>query len=416
MAEHLFIRISPQQSDTVSWIVTDGNGRRSGLEKNGSMSQAAEKVGQRKVVLMAPGTEITHARARVPLRSGSKLRQAIPYALEDQLAEDVENLHFAIGKRTDDGEFPVAITTRNNMQDWLAMLEDAGIRARAIVADTGCVPQTPGGVTVIIDNDLSYVHGPGEADLVLEGMNIDQVLELAGVHVGDEKTAALPVNLYLTREDHDRQSELIEFLSGQLPGLHTRVMVDGSLAHLAAGMFSRDPINLRQGEFAPRSSPEKIWKPWRLTAGLAAAVLLVLVGGEAAQLVILKQREKAMDQNITAAFREVFPDVTLRGDPANQMRSELAALRAAAGNADAFFLEALAALASATQAHKAGQVDSISFRNGVLDLKILVPSVEVLDRIRQSMEAAGNFDVQLESANPTGDLVEGRIQLRRASA
>ncbi len=416
MAEHLFIRLSPQATNRVSWIVTDGEGRRVGLEKHGTLAEAAARSAQYKVVLMVPGTEVVHAQAQVPLRGGSKLRQAIPYALEDQLADDVDDLHFAIGDRHGDNLYPVAITARKNMQDWLGMLEAEGIRAHSIVADAGCVPDTPGGVTVIIDHEVSLVHTADDADLVLEGMPLTDVLEFAGVHSGDEQTAGVPVNLYVSRQDHEKLADHLEFLGNQLPGLNIRVMVDGSLAHLAAGMFSRKTINLRQGEFAPRSSPEKLWKPWRMVAMLAAAVLVVLVGGEALQLTVLKNREAALEERISETFTELFPGTTPGGDPVRQFQSELTRLRAAAGNTDAFFLEALNALAGATRGSNGGQLDSLSFRNGVLDLKIIVPSVEALDQIRQNMESAGAFEVELESANPSGNQVEGRIRLRRGSA
>ncbi|NNF52773.1 MAG: type II secretion system protein GspL [Gammaproteobacteria bacterium] len=416
MADHLFIRISSGLSSEISWITTDASGRRTGIERHGSLADAATKASSCKVVLIVPGTEVVNTQARVPLRGGSKLRQAIPYALEDQLAEDVEKLHFAIGKRTADGEYPVAVTARENMESWLGVLEEAGIRAQSVVADTSCVPVTPGGVTIIFENDACLLHGADGTDIVLEGMSIDQVLELSGVHVGDEASSSMPVNLYMSADDHEKHKNRVEFLSGQFPGMNTRIMADGSIAHLASGMFSREAINLRQGDFASRSSPESTWKPWRLAAGLAAAVFLVLIGGEAVELAVLKNREKALDESIATAFTEAFPGVTLRGDPANQMRSELAALRAAAGSGDSFFLEALAALAAATNGQTSGQLDSVGFRNGVLDLKIIVPSVEVLDRIRQSMESAGSFEVQLESANPSGNQVEGRIQLRRSNS
>lgn len=416
MTEHLFIRMPLQSAGVVSWIETDASGRRRGLEKRGSLAEAAADVGRNSVVLIVPGTEVVQASAHVPVRGGSKLRQAIPYALEEQLADDVENLHFAIGKRSSEGDYQVAVTAKQNMRDWLAALENAGIRAKAIVADSGCVPETPGGLTLIMDGDQCLVHGSDNTDLVFEGMNLEHVLDFSGVHIGEEDSATLTINLYMSQEEYDREAERIEFLAGQLPGLNARVMADGSLAHLASGMFSRGAINLRQGEFAPRTSSENLWKPWRLVAGLAVALLVVLIGGEAVELAVLKNREAALDERISSAFAEAFPGVTLRGDPANQMRSELASLRAAATGGDSFFLEALAALATATQGQGTGQIDSIGFRNGVLDLKIIVPSVDVLDRIRQKMESVGNFNVQLESANPSGNQVEGRIQLRRTSS
>ncbi len=416
MSEYLFIRLSPDAADQVSWITTDAGGRRIGLTQSGQLTEAAGKAAQRKLVLIVPGTEIVHTHARVPVRSGSKLRQAVPYALEDQLADDVENLHFALGKRGSNDLIPVAVTARDNMRRWLALMENVGLRPQIIVSDSSCVPDTPDGYTVIVDGELIHVHGPEGLELVFEGMGLDQVLELSGVHMGETESVSKPINLYLTREAHDRNAELLEFLSGQLPGLNSRVMVDGSLAHLAAGMFAREATNLRQGEFAPRGSPEKLWKPWRWVAILAAAVLLVGLGGQGLELLMLRKQEQALDLKMRTVFEEVFPDVPLGGDPANQVRSLLSAMRSQAGNTDPVFLDALGALSEASQGDWNGRIESASFRNGVLDLKILVPSVEVLERIRQNMEQAGAFVVVLESANPSGQEVEGRIQLQRVGA
>jgi len=36
------------------------------------------------------------------VKAGAKLQQIVPYALEEQLAEDIDELHFAIGKRAGD--------------------------------------------------------------------------------------------------------------------------------------------------------------------------------------------------------------------------------------------------------------------------------------------------------------------------
>ena len=35
----------------------------------------------------------------LPAKAGAKLAQMVPYALEEQLAEDIDDLHFAIGRR-----------------------------------------------------------------------------------------------------------------------------------------------------------------------------------------------------------------------------------------------------------------------------------------------------------------------------
>ena len=39
-----------------------------------------------------------------------KLLRAVPYAMEEQLSDDIENLHFALGPDLYDGIYPVAVT------------------------------------------------------------------------------------------------------------------------------------------------------------------------------------------------------------------------------------------------------------------------------------------------------------------
>jgi len=73
----------------------------------------------RRVVAFVPGVDVRLAMAQVPARQEKRILQAVPYALEDQLAEDVDTLHFAIqfdarGRRESD-PVPVAITSRARM-------------------------------------------------------------------------------------------------------------------------------------------------------------------------------------------------------------------------------------------------------------------------------------------------------------
>ena len=52
----------------------------------------------------------------------ARLRQALPFALEEQVAEDLNLLHFAAGRRAPNGEVPAAIVRRQDLDAWLATL------------------------------------------------------------------------------------------------------------------------------------------------------------------------------------------------------------------------------------------------------------------------------------------------------
>ena len=67
--------------------------------QRGSLSLAAAVARTGKVIVLAPATQILLAEPDLPPGSGAKLARAVPFALEEQLTEDVDQLSFAIGRR-----------------------------------------------------------------------------------------------------------------------------------------------------------------------------------------------------------------------------------------------------------------------------------------------------------------------------
>ena len=100
MSETLVIRLRAAEEAPASWLIVDSNGARSGPVQSGPVADALSASQARRVVLLVPGSEVTLAEPELPVRGGARLAQAVPFALEEQLASDVESLHFAVGART----------------------------------------------------------------------------------------------------------------------------------------------------------------------------------------------------------------------------------------------------------------------------------------------------------------------------
>ena len=65
-----------------------------------------------------------------PAKGAAKLAQVIPYALEERVADEIENLHFAIGDRdAASGRVPVVVIARARIDERLAELRAAGLNA-----------------------------------------------------------------------------------------------------------------------------------------------------------------------------------------------------------------------------------------------------------------------------------------------
>ena len=78
-------------------------------------------------------------------------------------------------------------------------------------------------------------------------------------------------------------------------------------------------------------------------------------------------------------------------------------------------LTTLAMLSEAMAAAPNTDIEALSYRNDVTDLRVLTPSVDSLDRIRQVAGERG-VTAEIQSTNPRDSKVEGRLQFKKAGA
>jgi len=407
MTEALVIRLRADDEAPASWLIVDSNGARSGPVHSGPLASALTFAQGRRVTLLLPGSEVGLAEPELPLRGGARLAQAVPFALEEQIASDVEGLHFAVGQR--DGAAlgtPVGAVSRALMDRWQATCSAAGIHPSAAFADTLAVPAAPNGCTLLLDEEALYVHRADSVPYVLDAHPLTAALQLA--FASDARNAE-HVTLYVSPQEYERHREEIEGLRVQTSTLQVKLLPEGPLPLMAAQTVNLHGVNLLQGAYAARSPLGTTFKQWRLPAALAAAALLAFVLNHAAALWQLSRTEKQLDAQIAEVFSQALPGQPLV-DPRAQMQGALGS-----GGASGTLLPALSHLAKAVAQSPGGHVESMSYRGDALDLRLVAPTVEALDSIKQAMGREGS-NVELQSATPRGKEVEGRMQIKLGAA
>ena len=103
-SEHLVIRLEQEHEDA-SWIVLDENGCRLKMFTRGPLEQATTETKNRSVTVLIPGLDVITTQAKLPAKRISKIRQILPFSLEETVAEDVERLLFAVGPKQTSGEW-----------------------------------------------------------------------------------------------------------------------------------------------------------------------------------------------------------------------------------------------------------------------------------------------------------------------
>src|SRR5258706_13185324 len=110
----------------LSWLSLDAHGRvlqapGAGGAPDPSLLDSADEI-----VVLVPGAEVMLARTEIPARGREQLERALPFALEEQLVEPVEAMHFAYRLESDGGQGGAA-GRRASMEAWVAEIRARGV-------------------------------------------------------------------------------------------------------------------------------------------------------------------------------------------------------------------------------------------------------------------------------------------------
>jgi len=181
MPQTLLLRLpSPGQEET-EWLTIDDTGDSETIRQRGSLTLAAAVSRTGKVVALASATQILLAEPELPPGSGVKLARAVPFALEEHLTEDIDQLSFAVGRRRPRGGTPVAAVSRAVLQGWLSDLNAAGLEPLAIYPDILLMPENPGQTVLWLEQERLAVRRPGKLPFAVELSPVSEALVVAGV-------------------------------------------------------------------------------------------------------------------------------------------------------------------------------------------------------------------------------------------
>jgi len=420
MTEYLIIRLDPSNPARGEWVLVNDLGAQLVPPASGELTAAANMAFNRKVLVLVPAMNVLHTFAELPVRGAAKQLQALPFAMEDQLAEDIEALHFAVGKRDGAGRLSVAVTDAKKMATWTTHLADAGLDVAGIYSDGEALGDIPGTTVLLLEPDQALFSDPEGAVTAMDHDNLQTLLELwlAGCSTEENsagETIGKPIHMlvYSTPTEGDFNADLMRWIRDRVDNLDERVLADGPLPRMAAQTVTNPGINLLQGIYARRSNVAVHWPEWRLTAMLLLGIVAVYLGFKGADLYRLSQQRSALDTNIEQALRFTFPEVKEVRDPRALLDSKLRSRNSTqpAGNS-AGFLDALEIISESIAAVDSVALEAISYRSGVTDLRIRTSGVEALDKIQKNVGKSGELKAEIQSANADGDQVLGRLQIK----
>lgn len=422
MAEYLVIRLRRSPEQRTEWIAVDDNGTRRGEPGAGSLEEAAAEAGARPVIVLVPAADVLTTTVDIPVR-GARLNAALPFALEESLADDVETLHFAAGSKRDSGIRPVAVVARAEIERWLESLDEAGIEPVRMVPENYGLARIPGTMSVLVSEDCVIFNDGDDVEFVLEGMQPSDALVAAGAlrdrahdtENADHGEAHGHLLVYCSPDDEERLSHEWIALRHELSSVDVNVLPDGVLPRLAVTVASGSGVDLLQGRYGARTDYGAYFKPWRRAAVLLLGLLLVGFVGKGIDYYRLSNEETSLREQFIAEYQQIRPgDSRDILDPVSAVRSIRQGMGAVTG--PQVFLPSLQQLSKAMAQNSNARIETISYRAGVIDVRITSPDVATLDNIQKIVRESGQFQASIQSTDQVADEISSRLQIREVGS
>jgi len=289
--------------------------------------------------------DVLLTRAAVPPLSGQRLRDALPYLVEERTLAEPSTLHVALGRMVGD-QHALAVVDRL----WLrAVLGRFGAsKIVAVLPEALCVPLVPPAWTLIREHDPITPAGHGNGPTAQQAAGVAlrswvrQDADQAIVLPYDAEAARTTLNLLAAQVPAAQQPVQINgygdvgiFDNGRL---HVQTFAGHALNNWIEQGGPADrataPPTLLQHEFGGSARGVGMLRIGRRVGLLLLLLVLVQVGGMQLRWLQLRAERAGLQAEAAAALQSIFPETTVVLDAPLQMARGLAQLRAATGRAD----------------------------------------------------------------------------------
>lgn len=418
MKQRLVIRLSAAEingASALAWYAFDGDDQlqRSGVTALQDLQATlGALLSEGDTFVLVPGELVLFTSVLIPSRQMRQIKQALPYMVEELIADSIEEVHMAMpSQKVGDGEpLPVAVVRHEFLINWLDQLYQHRVRPDVICVDSQAMPWRDNSRSFFLDGERVLYRDGLYAAQVFYRAQASMLLPLLRQQFAIAELGAVPRYLLGSgNNDAAAAAELRDVLADQLQADIEFVEYSESSGEvLAANAVRRrdELINLLQGGYKVQRHDGAA--RWRKTAIVAALGLIIYCGVTAASAIWFNWRAHQLEDQTFAFYRQLFPQERRVVSPKKQMQAHLRGSDSTAASP----LPLLAKSALGMRNNNV-QLDEVRYNQQHNDLQIQLraPTMDVIDRIKQQMIGVG-LSVEINSATQRGSEALGRLHVQ----
>lgn len=396
-----------QLEGRLAWYPPGAGNEPQWLDDDVACENLRATVSQRrvKVCFAVPGADARLLTLTVAPEEKKHLSQSLPFMLEEQVAADIDNLHFAFAPLEMD-RFAVAIAAKSKMAEWQQLLADfSGIQWW--LPEPLLLPWQAGEWCLVLEGDSAIARIGPCAGFSVERELLPALLQGVLAEGGDDVGALAAVIVYGTDQGAD---------TALVPEA-LRDKVQWRRGNLCAALLLSDipevKLNLLQGEFAPRLPLALWWRQWRAVAAVLVGACVLQMAAAYAEYRSLFIQNLALRGAVEESYRRAFPQGAVV-DAEKQLRRQLDVLGGTGQGSS--FVGLIERVGGAIAGMPGTSIASINYndKGNEMRLNIVAADFEGVEQLRSRINEAG-LEAIMESSTTQGDRVSARLRVTERS-
>ncbi len=354
----------------------------------------------RKVLILLSSNDVILTTVSIPSKNQKQLLQAIPYALEDTLAEDIEELHFSAQQnpKDDNNETHVAIINRSVLNKLLDILKTNRITPSFVLPEVLTQKYSPDAWSIVYENDNNKISANVRLDR-FNGFTCDQ--HMLDMFIEDHLETKNP-ELVFCNTKVENLPKVLQDLPNQFVESDT-VHYESTISALPLNLLT----NFVRGNQQRTTANLKVWKPTAVLGGILASIWMGIFFWQNNQL---QQQSNQLKSQIEQVYKGTFPNGRIVDAPA-QMSSALSKLRLNSGKSIESPLPLIANMGPLLKEYKDMVLSEMRYQENQLSMTIESPNLTRLENFKRDAAEKRNLKVEIKDSTTTSNKVKAVISI-----
>ena len=418
MSETLLIHYNIEDAQQATWSTCNDEGELTGKISTGTLEELSAAEIKRPAVILLNSQCLHINQLTLPTQNLQKMLKAVPYAIEEYIAEDIENFHFVITNNKNDKTTSVVGIDKTTLKNIVSIFNDANINVEKIIPDALCLAADENSKqwACLHYEDNTYLQTGKNSGMLFSHNMLPYIINSK---LQDE-TQTPPEKILLFSEQ-DKANVFDQLISETLAEHdnieHINIAYNTHPLVVFCGQYKQAlPLNLLQRSFKPKSKSSGYWQHWKLAASLGIIWLTLNLGLTGFQFVQISEQNNITKAKIENIYKKTFPESTKIVNPRVQMEQKLNELKGGSGNSENGLIFLLAESFGTLSMDKENiTLQSLNFRNSRMDIGLQSSNLQSIETLNSKLNKNNKIKSEIVSSSSEKDKVKGNLRIEGRS-